>query len=46
MALGKVQLDDGRTATGFLCEPHALANAQDISHYGSWRAYQSGRTRS
>jgi allophanate hydrolase len=40
MTLGPVLLDDGRTVTGFLCEPHAIAGARDISHYGSWRAYR------
>jgi allophanate hydrolase len=44
MTLGKLQLDDGSTVTGFLCEPYAAAGADDISHYGGWRAYRSGLT--
>jgi allophanate hydrolase len=39
MALGPVALSDGRTVTGFLCEPAALTGARDITSFGGWRAY-------
>ncbi|MFC8518747.1 allophanate hydrolase [Streptomyces sp. NPDC057257] len=39
MALGSVQLSDGTSTPGFLCEPSALGNAEDITSYGSWRNY-------
>ena len=39
LGLGSVQLADGRHVHGFLCEPHALAGAEDISAFGGWRAY-------
>ncbi|MDF6041433.1 allophanate hydrolase [Streptomyces sp. JH14] len=39
MALGRVELADGTTAPGFLCEPYALAAGKDITRYGGWRAY-------
>ena len=39
MALGSVQLVDGTRVPGFLCEPGALTNAEDITRYGSWRCY-------
>jgi allophanate hydrolase len=39
MVIGTVQLDDGSQVKGFLCEPAALAGAQDITHLGGWRAY-------
>ncbi|KQV76403.1 allophanate hydrolase [Aeromicrobium sp. Root344] len=39
MAIGTVDLDDGTSVTGFLCEPYALAGARDISDLGGWRAY-------
>ncbi|MCW3067257.1 MAG: putative allophanate hydrolase, partial [Solirubrobacterales bacterium] len=39
MALGRVALDDGREVVGFLCEPAALAGAEDITGYGSWLTY-------
>ncbi|MDA3040268.1 MAG: allophanate hydrolase [Actinomycetota bacterium] len=40
LALGTVVLEDGTAATGFVCEPRALAGAIDISHLGGWRAYR------
>ncbi|MFC8237153.1 allophanate hydrolase [Streptomyces sp. NPDC057284] len=39
MALGQVELSDGTTAPGFLCEPYALRSATDITVYGGWRGY-------
>jgi len=41
MALGEVELDDGRTVVGFLCEPPALEGAADITALGGWRAYRA-----
>jgi allophanate hydrolase len=37
--IGEVELADGRVVRGFLCEPHGLAGAADITIYGGWRAY-------
>lgn len=42
MALGEVELDDGRRVVGFLCEPIALEGARDITATGGWRAYLGG----
>ncbi|MGW1160788.1 allophanate hydrolase [Streptomyces sp. NPDC002519] len=39
MALGSVELADGSRVPGFLCEPAALKDAEDITAYGGWRAY-------
>ncbi|MFF6989764.1 allophanate hydrolase [Streptomyces sp. NPDC010273] len=39
MTLGSVQLSDGTSVPGFLCEPAALDNAEDITKYGAWRTY-------
>jgi allophanate hydrolase len=39
MALGTVELADGTRTPGFLCEPTALTDAEDITQYGGWRAY-------
>ncbi len=39
MTLGRVRLDDGTSATGFLCEHHAAVNAPDISEHQDWRIY-------
>ncbi|MDQ0962989.1 allophanate hydrolase [Streptomyces sp. B4I13] len=41
MALGSVQLSDGSQVPGFLCEPGALRDAEDITSHGSWRSYLS-----
>ncbi|RZB13288.1 allophanate hydrolase [Streptomyces sp. F001] len=39
MTLGRVQLADGTSVPGFLCEPAALTDAEDITAYGGWRSY-------
>ncbi|HEY0792868.1 MAG TPA: allophanate hydrolase [Chthoniobacterales bacterium] len=39
LAIGSVNLVDGRSVKGFLCESHAVVNALDISDHGGWRAY-------
>jgi allophanate hydrolase len=39
MVIGTLQLEDGSSVKGFLCEPYALQAAQDISHLGGWRAF-------
>ena len=41
LGIGKVQLEDGRMVSGFICEPYGLEGAKDISDLGGWRAYQS-----
>jgi len=43
LGLGSVELQDGRWVKGFICEPAALAGAQDISVHGGWRAYLQAR---
>lgn len=39
LGLGSVELADGRWVKGFICEPWALGEAENISHFGGWRAY-------
>jgi allophanate hydrolase len=41
LGLGSVELADGRHVQGFLCEPHALTDARDVTAFGGWRAYLS-----
>ncbi|MFI6898501.1 allophanate hydrolase [Streptomyces sp. NPDC050256] len=41
MVLGRVDLSDGTTAVGFLCEPYAVEGSKDITEYGGWRAYRA-----
>ena len=39
LAIGNVLLGDGQWVKGFVCEPHALGGAQEITATGGWRAY-------
>ena len=39
LGIGTLELTDGRSVKGFICEPWALANAVDITSFGGWRAY-------
>ncbi len=39
LGIGTVVLEDGSSVKGFICEPYALADAEDISRFGGWRAY-------
>jgi allophanate hydrolase len=39
MTLGNVELADGSRVPGFLCEPSALSDAEDITSCGGWREY-------
>jgi allophanate hydrolase len=43
LCIGHVELDDGSSAPGFLCEAYAVADATDISSFGGWRAYLASR---
>jgi allophanate hydrolase len=45
LGIGTLTLDDGEQVKGFLCEHSALAGATDITHYGGWRAYIAGQSR-
>lgn len=42
MSIGSVDLVDGETISGFLCEAVALDGARDITGFGGWRAYLDG----
>jgi allophanate hydrolase len=39
MVIGTVELADGGSAKGFLCEPFAIAQSREITGFGSWRAF-------
>jgi len=41
LGIGTVTLDDGDEVKCFLCEPHALSEATEITHLGGWRAYRA-----
>jgi allophanate hydrolase len=39
LGLGKVELEDGRWVTGFICEGQGVEGATDITESGGWRAW-------
>ena len=39
LGIGTLELADGRSVKGFICEPWAAADAPDITHHGGWRAW-------
>lgn len=41
LGFGRVRLEDGSAPTGFIVEPEGIIDAEEISHFGGWRAYRS-----
>tara|TARA_R110000823_G_scaffold125385_5_gene252063 strand:+ start:20464 stop:22278 length:1815 start_codon:yes stop_codon:yes gene_type:complete len=39
LGIGKLELEDGRWLSGFLCEPYGLEGATEITVLGGWRKY-------
>lgn len=39
LGIGTVALEDGSAVQGFVCEAHAAAQGQDVTHFGGWRRY-------
>lgn len=39
LGIGTVELEDGTSVQGFVCEAIATLEAEDITHLGSWRAW-------
>jgi allophanate hydrolase len=39
LAIGHVELSDGTSVAGFVCEGHVAQTAPDITRHGGWRAY-------
>jgi allophanate hydrolase len=44
LGIGKVTLDDGTSVSGFLCEAHAVTDAEEITALGGWRNYIASRS--
>jgi allophanate hydrolase len=40
LGLGKLELEDGTQALGFICEGYATEGGVDITAYGSWREFK------
>jgi allophanate hydrolase len=45
LAIGTVDLEDGSSVKGFLCEAAGLAGAADITDLGGWRAYLAAKAK-
>jgi allophanate hydrolase len=43
LGIGTIQLADGRSVHGFVCESIAVEGARDISEFGGWRAFLRNR---
>lgn len=43
LCLGNIELKDGQWVKGFLVEHYAVANAQEITHFGGWRKYLASK---
>jgi len=41
LCIGTLELEDGESVPGFLCEPRALSGAEDITSFGGWKAYRA-----
>jgi allophanate hydrolase len=39
LGIGTIQLEDGSSVKGFICEPAAMAGAEEITRFGGWRSY-------
>ncbi len=40
LGIGTLELEDGSSVKGFLCEPIGLEGARDITEFGGWRAFR------
>lgn len=43
LAIGPLELADGSWVPGFVCDPAAAHDAEDITAFGSWRAWLDTR---
>ncbi|HEU0317706.1 MAG TPA: hypothetical protein VFR49_10280, partial [Solirubrobacteraceae bacterium] len=39
LAIGRVELADGTSVPGFLCDPRVAEGAREITGWGGWRAF-------
>jgi len=44
LGIGNATLEDGTTVKCFICEPYALENAKEITHFGGWRAFLASQS--
>jgi allophanate hydrolase len=46
LVIGSVKIDDGSFVKGFLCEPCAMAGAEEITQFGGWRGFLKSKSSS
>ena len=39
LGIGTIELEDGQSVKGFICEQYATIGAKEISQFGGWRAF-------
>ena len=44
LGIGTLELGDGSSVQGFICEAQSVQGALDITHFGGWRAYIASLT--
>jgi allophanate hydrolase len=45
LGIGTLELEDGTSVKGFLCEPIGLDGARDITEFGGWRTFRASLTK-
>ena len=45
LGIGTITLASGEQVQAFVCEQYALTDAEDITHFGGWRAYLSSKVK-
>jgi allophanate hydrolase len=45
LGIGSAVLEDGAVVKSFICEPWAVAGAEEITGFGGWRAYRRSKSR-
>ena len=40
LGIGALELEDGTSVKGFICEPIGLEGARDITEFGGWLAFR------
>jgi len=43
LGIGTIELADGSSVQGFVCDAYATRDAKDITSYGGWRAFMESR---
>ena len=43
LGVGTCEMNDGTTVKCFICEPYAIEGMPDITHFGGWRNYLTGK---